>query len=196
MRVQAVSRPVPPRRTKTQDFVHVHEAPAPPKVVLKRVGVRVYEARGLLPVVVLSASEDPAEHTTPDVERIAAEVALKSFPGQAVRAGRGDPWFLLVEHLPASHDAARWPVSEGRRRETFHAVGFDDWRVTLGGRRRVRDPERALRDNTSARRGARVTLGAPRWGRRLTKEEVERDAGVVLDDVFEAPPDGDAPSGP
>ena len=194
--MQAVSRPIPPRRTKTRDFVHVHEAPAPPGVVLKRIGVRVYEARGLLPVVVLSASEDPAEHTTPDMERIAAEVALKAFPDRTVRAGRDDPWFLLVEHLPASHDA-RWPVSEERRREAFHAVGFDDWRVTLGGRGRVRDPRRALRDNTSARYGARprVTLGAPRWGRRFTKEEVERYAGIALDDAFDAPRGGDAPSG-
>ena len=64
-----MSRPIPPRRTKTRDFVHVHEAPAaPPEVVLKRVMGRVYVARGLLPVVVLSASEDPAEHASPDDE--------------------------------------------------------------------------------------------------------------------------------
>lgn len=189
-----MSRAIPLRRTKTRDFVHIHEAPAPPGVVVKRIRVRVYEARGLLPVVVLSASEDPTEHTTPDIERIAAEVALKAFPDRAVRAGRDNPWVLLVEHLPASHDAAEWLVSKEQRREAFHAIGFDDWRVTLGGRRRVRDPGRALRDNTSARYGARprVTFGGPIWGRRLTKEEVERDAGIILDDTSDVPTGGGA----
>ena len=185
-----------PRRKKMRDFVRIHEAPAPPGVVLKRVRVRVYEARGLLPVVVLSASEDPVEHTTPDIERIAAEVVLEAFPEQAARAKRHDPWFLLIEHLPASYDDVRWPASEDRRRERFQAVGFEDWRVTLGGRRRVRDPERALKENTGARYGAplRVTLGRPIWGRRLAEEDVERDAGMTLDDTLDASPGGALPS--
>ncbi len=161
--MQAVSFSVPPRRRKTRDFVHVHEASAPPGVVLKRVRVRVYEARGLLPLVVLSASENPIEHTTPDIERIAAEVVLEAFPDRAIRAKRHEPWVSLVEHLPASHDVARWFISEDRRQDAFQAVGFEDWRVAMGGRRRVRDPERALRNNTSAWYGtpSRVTFGAP-----------------------------------
>ena len=179
-----------------RDFVRIHEAPAPPGVVLKRVRVRVYEARGLLPVVVLSASEDPVEHTTPDIERIAAEVVLEAFPEQAARAKRHDHWFLLIEHLPASHDGVRWPASEDSRRERFQAVGFEDWRVTLGGRRRVRDPERALRENASAQYGSprRVTLGRPIWGRRLAKEDVEWDAGMTLDDTLDASTGGVLPS--
>lgn len=87
--MQAVSRTSPPgRRIKMQDFIRVHEAPAAPGAILKRVRARVYEARGLLPLVVLSAFEDPVEHTTPDIERIGAEAVLEAL--DAIRtSGRG-----------------------------------------------------------------------------------------------------------
>jgi hypothetical protein len=175
--------PVSVRRAKVRDFVHSHEYASGGLAFRKAVRVRTYEAEGEVPLIVLSVSDDPTQNVTQDVERVAAEVLLREYPEGAVRAKRSKPWFLLVEHLPPSYDLARPRES---RREVFFYVEFVDYRVTLdwplGFRWRVRNPQRALRENTRAELGvSRATLGYPSW-LPTTKEEVEREAGTTLDD--------------
>lgn len=178
-----------PHRAKIKDYVYVHEFASGALGYEKAIRVRTYEAKDKLPLIVLSASDDPAQNVTQDVERIAAEVLLREYPDRANRAKRGEPWFLLVEHLPPGYDIAR---PRDCRREIFKYVEFDDYRVTidwrLGLRRRVRNAGRALEENTQARFGvSRVTLGYPSW-HPTTKKEVEREAGMTLDDTFDVPP--------
>lgn len=185
------------RRGKVRDYVHVHEFASGVRAHRKAIRVRTYGAEGEIPLIVLSASDDPTQNVAQDVERIAAEVLLREYPEGARRARRDEPWFLLVEHLPPSYDLLQ-PRKEDRR-ETFEYVRFDDYRVTvegrLGLRRRVRDAGRALRENTRAEYGvSRATLGHPSW-RPTTKEEVEREAGMTLNDTFEATPGGALPDG-
>jgi hypothetical protein len=188
--------PVSPRRRKAQDYIYVHQFAGGVRAYRKAVRVRTYEAEGWLPLIVLSASDDPTQNVAQDVERIAAEVLLREYPEGARRAKRDEPWFVLVEHLPPSYDLLQ-PRKE-ERRETFEYVEFDDYRITVGGRlglrRRVRDAERALRENTRAEFGiSRVTLGHPTW-HPTSKQEVERKAGMTLDDVLDAPPGKSFPS--
>ena len=185
------------RRRKVRDYVHVHEFAGGLRAHRKAIRVRTYEAEGEPPLIVLSASDDPTQNVAQDVERIAAEVLLQWYPERARRAKRDEPWFLLVEHLPPSYDLLQ-PRKEDRR-EIFEYVWFDDYRVTvegrLGLRRRVRNAGRALRENTRAELGvSRATLGYPSW-HPTTKEEVEREAGMTLDDTFEATPGGALPDG-
>jgi hypothetical protein len=79
------------RCRKVQDLVHVHEFASAGRAFKKAIRVRIYEAEGQLPLVVLSAPEDPAQNVTQDVERIAAEVMLKEYPDKALRATREKP---------------------------------------------------------------------------------------------------------
>lgn len=88
------------RRVKVRDFVHSHEYASGGLVFRKAVRVRTYEAEGKVPLIVLSVSDDPTQNVTQDVERVAAEVLLREYPEETVRAKRSKPWFLLVEHLP------------------------------------------------------------------------------------------------
>jgi hypothetical protein len=175
--------PVSVRRAKVRDFVHTHEYASGGLAFRKAVRVRTYEAEGEVPLIVLSVSDDPTENVTQDVERVAAEVLLREYPEEAVRAEQSKPWFLLVEHLPSGYDLSRPRES---CREVFFYVEFDDYRVTvdwpLDLHWRVRNPQRALRENARAELGvSRVTLGYPSW-LPTTKEEVEREAGTTLDD--------------
>lgn len=177
-----------PRRRKVRDYVHVHEFASGARRYEKAIRVRTYEAKGELPLIILSAPEDPTHNVTQDVERIAAEVLLREYPNEAKRAKRHERWFLLVEHLPRRYDLLR---SGEDRREVFHFVEFGDYRITvggrLGGRRRVRNASRVLRENTRAEFGVdRVTLGYPGW-HPTAREEVEREAGTTLDDPPDAP---------
>ena len=172
-------------RRKVRDHVHVHEYASGSLAFRKAVRVRTYEAEGEPPLIVLSASDNPTQNVTQDVERITAEVLLREYPERARRAKRNRPWFLLVEHLPLSYDLAR---PRDSRQEVFYYVVFDDYRVTvdwpLGLRWRVRNAERALKENTRAEFGvSRATLGYPSW-RLTTKEEVEREAGTTLGDTL------------
>jgi len=177
------------RRAKVRDFVHSHEYASGGLAFRKAVRVRTYEAEGEMPLIVLSVLDDPTQNVTQDVERIAAEVLLREYPEETVRAKRSKPWFLLVEHLPPGFDLSR---PREARREVFFYVEFDDYRVTvdwpLGLRWRVRSAQRALRENTRAELGvSRATLGYPSWVP-ATKEEVEREAGTTLDDTLDAAP--------
>ncbi len=179
------------RRKKVKDYIYVHEFASGTRAFRKSIRVRTYEAKDELPLIILSASNDPTQNVTQDVERIAAEVLLKEYPEGTRRADGDEPWFVLVEHLPPGYDLSR---PRDSRREIFKYVEFSDYRVTVGGRhwgrRRVRDAEKALRENTRARLGVqRVTLGSPSW-HPTTKEEVERMAGVTLDDILDAAPEG------
>jgi hypothetical protein len=144
----------------------------------KAIRVRTYEAEGEPPLVVLSASDDPIQNVTQDVERIAAEVLLREYPEGARLAKRSEPWFLLVEHLPPSYDLAR---PRDSRQEVLYHVVFDDYRVTVDGslglRWRVRNAERALEENTRVDSGCRVRPSVTRAGtRRPSRRSSERRA--------------------
>jgi hypothetical protein len=183
--------PVSVRRAKVRDFVHTHEYASGGLAFRKAVRVRTYDTEGKVPLAVLSVLDDPTQNVTQDVERVAAEVLLREYPEETVRAKRSKPWFLLVEHLPPGYDLSRPRES---RREVFFYVEFDDYRVTvdwpLGLSWHVRSAQRALRENTRAELGvSRATLGYPSWVP-TTKEEVEREAGTTLDDTLDAAPRG------
>lgn len=163
-------------RAKAADYEYEFETPgAPPKAI----GVRVYEGDGELPMVVLSAPEGIGQSVSQDVEFVAAEVLLREYPEEASKA-RGDrPWFLLVQHHPASYDLRSRPEE---RREVFEVVEFGDYRIALSNGGRVRDPEKALRQNTRSGYGVERLrfLGRPTT-RARPKEWVELEAGEALD---------------
>ena len=76
------------------------------------------------------------------------------------------------------------PGPEGPR-ELFELVEFSDDRITRSGRRRVRNAERGLRENTRGALGAeRVAFGWPSLTR-ISKGWVERKAGEESEDADE-----------
>jgi hypothetical protein len=155
--------PVSVRRAKVRDFVHTHEYASGGLAFRKAVRVRTYDTEGKVPLAVLSVLDDPTQNVTQDVERVAAEVLLREYPEETVRAKRSKPWF----------DDYRVTV---------------DWPLGLSWH--VRSAQRALRENTRAELGvSRATLGYPSWVP-TTKEEVEREAGTTLDDTLDAAPRG------
>jgi hypothetical protein len=180
------------RRRKTRDYVGTHEVHRSCGFTLsgfaleERFRVRVYEAEDEIPIIVLSELESAGSYISiaDDIRLIAAEIVLKEFPDEAIRAKRNEPFFHLVEHLPASYD--HYPES-GTPRDLFELIEFDDYRMRVGSgwRRRVKDVEKALEENTRAG-NRRLTFGSYR-GRKVTKEEVEQMIGMTLDDTLDAP---------
>ena len=175
--------PLSSRRRKTGDYIGTHEVDLFPRPITKRFRVRTYDSEDKLPVVVISAFEDPVHAITPDLELIAAETVLREFPKRALRARKRKKFVHVVEHLPKNYDITH---TRPERIDQFDLVEFNDYRIRIAGlrrRRRVRNVEKALRENTIAGHD-RLIFGYPRW-RNTSKEEVEEMIGMTLDDTID-----------
>lgn len=180
------------RRRKIRDYVGSYEAHRSCGVTLsgfalvERFRVRIYEAEAEMPVIVISELEFDGSYISiaDDLQFIAAEIVLREFSEEAIRAKRDEGFFHLVEHLPACYD--HYPES-GTPQDLFELVEFHDYRVRVadGWRRRIKNLETALEENTRAG-NKRLTLGSYR-GRKVIKEEVEQMIGMTLDDTIDAP---------
>ena len=158
-----------------------HEVDVIPWPLIKRFRVRIYESDEDIPVIVISALDDPVHAITPDVERMAAEIVLRHFPQRALQAKKREKFVHVVEHLPKSYDLWRAPENKSDR---LALVEFGDWRIRVADRfRRVRNVEKAIEENTRAG-NERLTFGYPCW-QDISKAEVEEMVGMILDDTLD-----------
>ncbi len=151
---------------KTRDFVHEYRGNGPAVVGL--CGVRLYEAEGEKPVVVLT---DPPEDTgyagpclTDSVENVVAGLVGELAPlSEAARraGGREEEPFVVIEHAPRS----RAEIGAGIP-ETFGRVVFSSYEVRPVGSASF----------------WRYSLGEPDWAH-LTRAEAAKLCGEGLDDA-------------
>ena len=158
---------------KTGDYTHRFRAD---NGVVGMFRVRMYEGPAEVPLIVCSGLPDNIVSPTNYCEMLAAEVVLTVLPEAALAARKRERFFRWVEHYPEFYRL-------GKKRETFDMVGFSDYRIRTGERRRrLRDPRKALEEDARSRYGRPVMGGGARWTR-IDRKTVEELAGMTLDDA-------------